>query len=188
MSAALIACFVLFHLTNHLFGLAGPATHAAIMKAGRTVYRAPFIEPVLVLLLFFQVASGVRLAWRWSSLRNDAYRIFQIGSGAYLSGFILAHLYSELLSARSVQKIVTNWAWAAGIPGGLIHDAWNIRLLPHYALGVFFILGHLASGLRVVMLAHGVRKAIADRVWRAGLAGGAAISAVIISALCGVRL
>ena len=119
VSAALIACFVLFHLTNHLFGLAGPATHAAIMKAGRTVYRAPFIEPVLVLLLFFQVASGVRLAWRWSSLRADAYRVFQIGSGAYLSAFILAHLNSALLSARTVHKIDTNWAWAAGMPGGL---------------------------------------------------------------------
>ncbi len=188
VSAALIACFVLFHLTNHLFGLAGPATHAAIMKAGRTVYRAPFVEPVLVLLLLFQVASGVRLAWRWSSSRIDAYRIFQIGSGAYLSGFILAHLNSALLSARTVHKIDTNWAWAAGMPGGLIHDAWNIRLLPHYALGVFFILGHLASGLRVVMLAHGVRKTVADRVLLVGLAGGAAISIAIISALCGVRL
>ena len=45
VSAALIACFVLFHLTNHLFGLAGPNTHAAIMKAGRTVYRAPLSSP-----------------------------------------------------------------------------------------------------------------------------------------------
>ena len=88
VSAALIACFVLFHLTNHLFGLAGPATHAAIMKAGRTVYRAPFVEPVLVLLLFFQVASGARLAWRWSGFRTDVHRIFQIGSGAYLPGFV----------------------------------------------------------------------------------------------------
>ena len=188
VSAALIACFVLFHITNHLFGLAGPTAHAAIMKAGRIVYRAPFIEPVLVLLLFFQVASGVRLAWRWSSLRADAYRIFQIGSGAYLSAFILAHLNSALLSARTVHKIDTNWAWAAGMPGGLIHDAWNIRLLPHYALGVFFILGHLASGLRVVMLAHGVRKTVTDRVWFVGLAGGAAISVAIVSALCGVRI
>jgi hypothetical protein len=188
ISAALIACFVLFHLTNHLFGLVGPDTHAAIMKAGRTVYRAPFIEPVLVLLLLFQVASGVRLAWRWSGLRTDGYRVFQIGSGAYLAGFILAHLNSALISARTVHKIDTNWAWAAGMPAGLIHDAWNIRLLPHYALGVFFILGHLASGLRVVMLAHGVKGVIANRLWAAGLTAGAFISTAIICALCGVRI
>jgi hypothetical protein len=188
ISAALIACYVLFHLTNHLFGLVGPDTHAAIMKAGRTVYRAALIEPLLVILLLFQVTSGVRLAWAWSGLRNDAYRIFQIGSGAYLAAFILTHLNSALISARAVHKIDTNWSWASGAPVGLIHDAWNIRLLPHYALGVFFIIGHLSSGLRVVMLAHGTRSMVADRTWAAGLTAGAALSAAIICALCGVRI
>jgi succinate dehydrogenase/fumarate reductase cytochrome b subunit len=188
VSAALIACFVLFHLTNHLFGLVGPDTHAAIMKAGRTIYRSAIIEPVLVILLLFQVASGVRLAWRWSSLQKDAYRIFQIGSGAYLAAYILTHLNSALISARTVHKIDTNWAWASGAPVGLIHDGWSIRLLPHYALGVFFILGHLSSGLRVIMLAHGTRTAVADRVWAAGLATGALIATAIMCALCGVRI
>ena len=188
VSAILIACYVLFHLTNHLFGLAGPDTHAAIMKAGRKVYRAALIEPVLVVALLFQVASGVRLAWTWSNLRGDAYRIFQIGSGAYLACFVLTHMNSALVSARAVHKIDTDWSWASGAPIGLIHDAWNIRLLPHYALGVFFIIGHLSSGLRVVMLAHGVRPAVADRVWAAGLTAGAVISAAIVCALCGLRV
>jgi hypothetical protein len=188
ISAAFIACYVLFHLTNHLFGLAGPDMHAAIMKAGRTVYRSAFIEPVLVTLLLFQVGSGVRLAWRWSSARNDVYRIFQVGSGAYLSAFILTHMNSALVSARAVHKIDTDWGWASGAPVGLIHDAWNIRLLPHYALGVFFIIGHLCSGLRVVMLAHGVRARVADRIWCAGLLAGATIATAIICALCGLRV
>ena len=187
-AAAMIVCFVLFHLTNHLFGLAGPGVHAAIMKAGRTVYRAAPVEPVLVLMLLFQVASGLRLAWRWSGLGNDVFRIFQIGSGAYLAAFILTHMNSAFISARAVHKIETNWSWASGAPAGLIHDAWNIRLLPHYALGVFFVVGHLSSGLRVVLLAHGVRRAVADRIWAAGLAAGAAISAAIVCALCGLRV
>jgi hypothetical protein len=188
VSAALIACYVLFHLTNHLFGLIGPDAHAAIMRAGRTVYRAAFIEPLLVILLLFQVASGVRLAWQWSGHRNDAYRIFQIGSGAYLAAFILTHMNSALVSARAVHKIETDWSWASGAPVGLIHDAWNIRLLPHYALGVFFIVGHLSSGLRVVLLAHDARTVVADRAWAAGLTAGAVISAAIVCALCGVRI
>jgi hypothetical protein len=185
--AVLITCFVLFHLTNHLFGLTGPETHAAIMKAGRAVYRSSFVEPVLVLALLFQALSGVRLAWHWSGVRADAYRIFQIGSGFYLAAFLLAHLNSGLIAARLVYKIESNWAWASGAPEGLIHGAWNIRLLPHYALGVFFILSHLVSGLRVVLIAHGVRTTTADRVWWAGLAVAAVISATIIGALCGVR-
>jgi hypothetical protein len=162
--------------------------HAAIMKAGRKVYRAALIEPVLVIVLLFQVTSGVRLAWAWSSLRSDAFRIFQIGSGAYLACFILTHMNSALVSARAVHKIDTDWSWASGAPVGLIHDAWNIRLLPHYALGALFVIGHLSSGLRVVMLAHGVRPAVADRVWAAGLTAGAVISAAIVCALCGVRV
>jgi hypothetical protein len=188
VSAALIACFVLFHLTNHLFGLAGPDINATIMKAGRTVYRAALIEPLLVILFLFQVVSGVRLAWRWSDLRSDAYRIFQIGSGAYLAAYILTHMNSALIYARAVHNIETDWSWASGAPVGLIHSAWNIRLLPHYALGAFFIVGHLSSGLRLVMLAHGVRTAAANRAWAAGLAAGAVTSAAIVCALCGVRL
>ena len=63
---------------------------------------------------------------------------------------------SVFVSARGVHKIVTGWDYASGAPPpGLITDAWNIRLLPHYALGVFFVLGHRASGLRVVLIAHG---------------------------------
>jgi hypothetical protein len=188
VAAAIIALFVLFHLTNHLFGLEGPGVHKTIMTAGRKVYRAPFVEPVLIALLLFQIASGVRLAWRWSSLKLDAYRIFQVGSGAYLAMFLLAHVNSALVSARAVHHIETDWAWASGAPTGLIMDAWNIRLLPHYALGAFFILGHLASGLRVVMLSHGVNATIANRFWIAALAAAALIAAAIIAGLCGVRI
>lgn len=188
VAAALIACFVLFHLTNHLFGLEGPDAHKAVMAAGRKVYRSALVEPLLVTLLLFQAISGVRLAWRWSSLRVDAYRIFQVGSGAYLTAFIFAHLNSAFVSARAVHHIETDWAWASGAPTGLIQDAWNIRLLPHYALGVFFILGHLASGLRVVMIAHGVSATIANRFWTVSLAISALIAAAIIAGLCGVRI
>ncbi|MES2253989.1 MAG: hypothetical protein V4559_02975 [Pseudomonadota bacterium] len=188
VAAAIIACFILFHLVNHLSGLDGPQTHKAIMAAGRKIYRAPFVEPVLVALLLFQAASGIRLAWRWSGVPVDAYRIFQVGSGAYLAGFILAHLNSALISARTVHHIETDWAWASGAPSGLLLDAWNIRLLPHYALGVFFILGHLASGLRVVMLAHGINATVASRFWIVAVMGGALIAAAIIAGLCGVRI
>lgn len=169
VSGALIACFVLFHLTNHLLGWMGPDVHKAVMETGRGIYRSPLVEPVLVALLMFQVMSGTRLAWRWSALPADAYRVFQIGSGAYLAAFVVAHLNSALISARGVRNIETDWAWASGAPVGLIYDAWNIRLLPHYAFGVFFVLAHLSSGLRQVLISHGVDAAVANRAWVAGL-------------------
>lgn len=188
VSGALIACFVLFHLTNHLFGWAGPDVHATFMDVGRVIYRSPLVEPVLVALLMFQVVSGVRLVWRWSVLPADTYRVFQIGSGAYLAAFIVAHLNSALVSARGVRNIETDWAWASGAPSGLIYDAWNIRLLPHYVFGVFFVLAHLSSGLRQVLIAHGVDVAVGNRAWVAGLIASGLISIAIISGLLGARI
>jgi hypothetical protein len=69
--------------------------------------------------------------------------------------------------ARSFLSIPTDWNFAIGATG-LIHDAWNIRLLPHYALGVFFVLSHLASGLRMVLIAHGVDRLAANRLLGCG--------------------
>jgi len=138
--------------------------------------------------MLFQVISGARLAWRWSGAPVDAYRVFQIGSGIYLAAFIVTHLNSALVSARAVHKIDTGWAWASGAPAGLIHDAWNIRLVPHYAFGVFFILAHLGSGLRGVVIAHGMTVTVANRVWIVGLVVSGLVSAAIMSGLCGVRI
>jgi hypothetical protein len=188
LSALAIACFVLFHLANHLSGLIGPDLHTAVMKAGRTVYRSTFVEPVLVTLLLFQIVSGLTLFWRWSALKADIFRAFQIGSGLYLAVFLLAHLNSAFISARAVHHIDTNWAWAAGLPTGLIRDGWNIRLLPHYAFGALFVLGHLASGARVVMLNHRVHLAFANRFWGLSIGAAALIATAIIAGLCGVRI
>jgi hypothetical protein len=188
VAGALILLFVAFHLSNHLVGLFGPEAHGRIMRAGRAVYRSTVVEPLLVGLLLFQVAGGLRLAWRWSAGPMDLARTVQVGSGAYLAAFILTHLNSALVSARAVHGVQTDWAWASGAPDGLLLDAWNIRLLPHYALGVFFVVAHLFCGLRAVLLAHGTPPAIVQRVWWTGLALAAALSATIIAALCGLRL
>lgn len=188
VAGALILVYVLFHLANHLLGLFGPDVHAAVMKAGRLVYRSPVVEPILVTLMLFQVAAGARLAWRWSSRPADAFRVFQIGSGVYLAAFILTHLNSAFVSARAVHHIETDWAWATSAPIGLIHHAWSIRLVPHYALGVFFVLAHLSSGLRGVLIAHGVSKTVANRMWAAGLLASVLVSAAITSGLLGLRI
>ena len=179
---------MLFHIGNHLFGLEGRTAHAAVMKAGRRVYRAPLIEPILVTLMFLQVITGFRLAWRWSASPAEWRRVVQIASGFYLSVFILGHMNSVFIYARYVHKIDTDWNFAIGAPTGLLYDAWNIRLLPHYAVGVFFVLVHLASGLRVVLLAHGVNPQWIDRGWSAGVIVSFAVSAAIIAGMCGVRI
>ena len=188
ISALAILVFVAFHLSNHLFGLFGPVMHAQVMAIGRVVYRSRSVEPVFVAILLFQVASGLKLAWRWSARPLDTAGVIQVGSGAYLAAFILTHLNSAFVSARWVHHIPTDWAWATGAPDGLLLDAWNIRLLPHYALGVFFVITHVFCGLRTVLLAHGVRPSIADRVWACGLLCAGGVSLTITAALCGLRI
>src|SRR5450830_1461849 len=185
---ALATLYVLFHIANHLFGLISPESHAAVMDIGRTVYRAKLIEPLLVAIMLFQVFSGLRLVWTWSDTSIDRYRMFQIASGVYMSVFILGHMNSVFFYARTWMNIPTDWAFAAGLPTGLIHDVWNIRLLPHYALGVFFVLTHLFSGLRVVMLAHGVNVSTANRVWWSGALLSLLISTSIMCGMTGLRV
>ncbi|KQV89248.1 hypothetical protein [Pelomonas sp. Root1237] len=186
--AAMVLAFIGFHLVNHLFGLLGPQAHAAVMKAGRGVYRMPAAEAMLVALLLLQLCLGAWLAWRWSRLRMDVYRAVQVMTGVYLGFFLLTHMNSALVSARTLRGIETDWAWASGAPQGLLLDAWNIRLLPHYALGVFCVLAHLCCGLRSVLLAHGWRAASVNRGWLAGLIAAVAVSTLIVAGLCGLRL
>jgi hypothetical protein len=168
--------------------LIGPDAHAAVMKIGRVVYRSRMGEPLLVAAMLFQVGTGLFLAWRWSAAPQGFYRTFQVASGAYLSLYIVGHMNSVFIYARSFLGIPTDWNFAIGAPTGVIHDAWNIRLLPHYALGAFFVLSHLASGLRVVLIAHGVDRRAANRLWGAGVALSALVSAAIIAGMCGVRI
>lgn len=188
VTAAVLCLYVVFHLTNHLFGLVGPDAHAAVMTIGRAVYRSVVGEPLLVAAMLFQIGTGLVLAWRWSGAVRDFQRTYQVASGAYLSLFILSHMNSVFVYARSFLGIPTDWNFAIGAPTGLIHDAWNIRLLSHYALGAFFVLSHLASGLRIVLIAHGVDQRNADRLWGVCVAMSAVVAGAIIAGMCGVRI
>ena len=188
LTAAILCLYVLFHLTNHLFGLVGPDAHATVMNIGRVVYRSGIGEPLLVAAMLFQIGTGLYLAWRWSAAAQGFHRTYQVASGAYLSLFILGHMNSVFIYARSFLGIPTDWNFAIGAPTGLIHDAWNIRLLPHYALGVFFVLSHIASGLRVVLIAYGVDRRNADPLWMICVAISIVVAAAIITGMCGIRI
>lgn len=188
VSALVVLTYVAFHLANHLFALAGQDAHAAVMDMGRKVYRSPVGEPILVAAMLFQTISGLVLAWRWSSRKLDFYKTFQVASGVFLSIYILGHMNAVFVLARAYFGIPTGWDFATGAPNGLIHDWWSARLIVHYALAVFLVIGHLFSGLRVVMIAHSGNIELANRIWWAGTAGGALLSVVIMSAMCGVRI
>jgi hypothetical protein len=187
-AAAIILLFLAWHICNHLFGLFGAEAHVAFMKVVRHIYRAKVIEPLLVGLLLFQAASGLWLFGKYMGERMDRFRAFQLASGIYLAFYVIGHMNSVFIFARTFLGIDTDWAFATGAPQGLIRDPWNIRLVPHYWLGVFFVLSHLSSGLRGVLLAHGWQKSVADRVMIGGSLTGGLVATLIMLGLCGMRI
>lgn len=185
---AIIFLFLAMHLTNHLVGLLGEAQHKALMSIFRLVYRERIIEPIVILLFLFQICTGMALINRMSALPADFFKSIQIASGAYLMFFILSHMNSVFIYARMLGGINTNWDFATGAPTGLINDAWNIRLVPHYFLGVFLVVCHLFLGGRTVALAHGYNIKRANQFTIAGFCFAAFLASAIMFGMIGVRL
>jgi hypothetical protein len=185
---ALVGIFLLLHIANHLVFPAGPGTYEAVMKLFRHVYRTEIVQPLIVALFLFQIGSGLFFVWRETAAPSDRFRTFQIASGVYLAFYVLGHMNSVFIYARTYLGIDTGWGFATGAPTGLVKDPWNIRLLPHYWLGVFFVLAHLAAGARAILVAHGIRKAFADRIMIGGAVIAGIVATVIILGMCGMRI
>jgi hypothetical protein len=186
-----LGLFLGLHLVNHLAGLIGPEAHRALMKSLRLVYGSAITEPSLVALMLLLVGSGAVLAARRLTARLDGFEVFQIAAGVYLLFFVLGHMNSVFVFARiwSQPPIATDWSFATSEAwGGLIASAWSNRLIPHYWLGVFFALSHVAAGLRGVLLGHGVARGAADRVLFAGVGLAAIVASAILCGMCGLRL
>ena len=184
----ILLIFLIGHLANQFTGLFGEGTHTIVMKTLRHIYRSPLVEPILLLGFLFQIVTGFYLVRQFTNTVTDQFRTFQIASGVYLIFFLVSHINAVLILARTYLNIDPGWGFATGMPAGLIQDAWNIRLLPLYGYALFFVLSHLASGARVVMLAHGKRQVLADRVMIWGAVFAALFSTAVLSGMCGLRL
>lgn len=163
-AGAIIVMFLAWHLANHVTATWSLETNKNVMDLLRVWYRSDIIQPILVALFVFQLLSGVRLLWAAIALRADIYLSIQTATGAYLMVFITSHLIAVFILGRMFLDVDTTFAWASGAPTGLLHDSWNVRLIPHYSLAPLFVISHLAVGLRTVLLGHHVRVAVANRL------------------------
>jgi hypothetical protein len=189
VSAALIVCiFLTMHLISHLSALWSLEAQHLLMDTFRHIYRAGLVEPTLIGLMFFQMGTGTVLVWQYIGREVDLRRTLQIASGAYLLFYIPGHMNSVFIYARAIVGIPTDWNFATGAPTGLLFDAWNIRLLPHYLLAVFFVATHLVLGARIIALAHHVNVKVSDRLAFAGIAGAASLAVAIMVGMTGVHL
>jgi hypothetical protein len=180
----IILIFLAWHLLNHASAAFSSEFNQAMMSTLLKWYRSDLVQSVLVTLMLFQVVSGVILLWRATAARSDLYRTLQTSTGAFLAAYIVSHLNAVFILARAVTKVDTTFLWASGAPVGLLADAWNVRLIPHYSLGVWFVITHMGLGLRGVLLAHEVSPPVADRVaWGVGALGAAFALTITIAQL-----
>ena len=175
----IVVIFLAWHLLNHASAVFSAEFNQAMMITLRKWYRSGFVQPALVTLILFQVVSGVILLWRATAARSDIYKTLQTCTGAFLTAFIVSHVNAVFILGRMVTKVDTTFLWASGAPAGLLPDAWNVRLIPHYSLGVWFVITHMGLGLRGVLLGHGVSPLAAGRVAWAVCALGAAFALAI---------
>jgi hypothetical protein len=108
--------FLALHIANHLMFPAGQGTYDAVMKVFRHVYRNDILQPLVVALFFFQVGTGLFFVWRLTAAPSDRFRTFQIASGVYLAFYVLGHMDSVFIFARTYLGIDTGWGFATGAP------------------------------------------------------------------------
>jgi hypothetical protein len=187
ISASLIVVlFLAAHLVNHAAGLWSGMAHLSVMKAVRQVYRAPVIEPLVLALVAFQIASGAILVRRRLRTPSDIFGTLQSMTGVYVGIYFLAHL-TAVFSARYAGTD-TDWNWLTNHDRSMLASLSGLRLIGQYWFGPVAIATHLGCGLRMVLREHAVPPRIADLVPRAAFGIGAAAATVILVGLLGFHL
>ncbi len=183
---AILLLFVGPHIANHLAGLWNGPVHIEIMNAVRRVYRDDIVQPMLLMLIGFQILTGTVLVGRRLRMPSDFLGTIQTMSGVYVGVYFLAHM-TAVFAARYAGTD-TNWSWLTRPHDSMLVSLSNLRLLAHYWVGPIAIVTHVACGLRMVLLQHDTSPAAANRLALALMAVGVVVSAVILAALLNVHV
>jgi len=138
-AGTVVGAFAVLHVLNHGVGLLGVEKHLAFMESARRVYRAPLLEPVLLLSVGLQASSGLVLALRDRKQRSGFVPRLQAGAGLALALFLAIHV-GAVLAARRVLHLDTNFFFAAA---GLHVRPFHLFFAPYYFLGLAALLVHV---------------------------------------------
>jgi len=141
ISGLTISVFMVLHLFNHGYSFFGPSAHIQLMEALRLYYRNIFIESLLLLAVFLQIFSGLKL---FSERRQKAKLFFEklhIWSGLYLAFFFIFHV-GAVLAGRYLLQIDTNFYFGVA---GLNTFPLNLLFVPYYGLAILSFFAHIAS-------------------------------------------
>jgi succinate dehydrogenase/fumarate reductase cytochrome b subunit len=186
LSALPIGAFLVLHVANHLVGLMGQHEHIRFMRTIRPIYRNAIVEPALLLLLVWQVSSGLRLLLARRRDANGIVAWLQIGSGAYLALFLAIHVLSVLVARHSL-GLETDFGFAAA---GLHSPASVWFFAPYYAGSVIALFTHVGCATSWALYPHS-RSAQIRWIIGAGTLGATSGILIVLSlsgALYEVRL
>jgi len=140
-SALVITIFVAIHLLNHLYSILGAAQHIELMTNLRIVYRNVFVETILILSVFIQMFSGIRLFVEKRKIPLTNFDKIQLWSGLYLAVFFTFHLAAVFIG-RQLLNLDTNFYFGVA---GLNSFPFNLFFIPYYGLAILSFFGHIAS-------------------------------------------
>jgi len=141
ISGLIITIFVGIHLFNHASSIFGADRHIEIMNSLRHYYRNVFIETILLVAVFIQIISGLKLFKINRTLAQTPFEKLHIWTGLYLAIFLVIHL-SAVFGGRYFLHLDTNFYFGVA---GLNSFPSNLFFIPYYGLALLSFFGHLAS-------------------------------------------
>lgn len=141
ISGLIITLFVGFHLFNHAISVFGIDHHLEMMSTLRLVYRNWLIETVILLAVFVQIISGLKLFKINRKTATSSFDKLHVWSGLYLALFFLIHV-SAVLGGRYLLKLDTNFYFGVA---GINTFPYNLFFIPYYSLAIILFFGHIAA-------------------------------------------
>ena len=141
ISGLTITIFIGLHLFNHFCSIFGADKHLEIMKTLRLFYRNIFIETILLLAVFVQIISGLKLFKSNRKTATSQFEKLHIWTGLYLAIFFIIHL-SAVFGGRLILDLDTNFYFGVA---GLNSFPLNLFFIPYYGLAILSFFGHIAS-------------------------------------------
>lgn len=140
-SGITISIFIGLHLFNHFYSLFGIEACMELMDALRLFYRNIFIESILLLAVFVQIYSGLKLFFIKRKTVFTFFDRLQIKTGLYLSFFLIMHV-SAVFGARLLLDLDTNFYFGVA---GLNTFPFYFFFVPYYGLAIISFFGHVAT-------------------------------------------
>ena len=141
ISGLTITVFVSLHLLNHIYSIFGADKHIELMTNLRQFYRNIIAETILILAVFVQIISGLRLFFMNRNKVITAFDKMQIWTGLYLAVFFIIHL-AAVVVGRTFLNLDTNFYFGVA---GLNNFPTNLFFIPYYALAIISFFGHIAA-------------------------------------------